>query len=308
VTAKSGRNLPPFGDRRHGRVGLLGGSFNPAHEGHLHLSREALKRLKLDQVWWLVSPQNPLKSGREMASLGRRLDGARRTAAHPDILVTDVERRLGTTRTARSLAGLTRRYPNLSFVWLMGADNLAQMPQWWPWPVLPRAVLARPASAHCGGMGRRPGPISRCGVTRLRPPPSAHNTKETTIPKTQDASGSTPPDLDSMVGAILASLDDDKAQDILTIDLVGKTSIADRMIIASGTSARQVSAMAEHLVQKLRELGIRAQTEGEKHGDWVLIDAGDVVVHLFRPEVRAFYQIERIWSSPAPSKKSPKRA
>jgi ribosome-associated protein len=129
-----------------------------------------------------------------------------------------------------------------------------------------------------------------------------------TIPKTQDASGSTPPDLDTMVGAILASLDDDKAQDILTSDLVGKTSIADRMIIASGTSARQVSAMAEHLVQKLRELGIRAQTEGEKHGDWVLIDAGDVVVHLFRPEVRAFYQIERIWSSPAPSKKSPKRA
>ncbi|MGE4063725.1 MAG: ribosome silencing factor [Rhodospirillaceae bacterium] len=111
-----------------------------------------------------------------------------------------------------------------------------------------------------------------------------------------------------MVGAILASLDDDKAQDILTIDLVGKTSIADRMIIASGTSARQVSAMAEHLVEALREVGIKAQTEGEKHGDWVLIDAGDVVVHLFRPEVRAFYQIERIWSSPAPSKKSAKRS
>jgi ribosome-associated protein len=111
-----------------------------------------------------------------------------------------------------------------------------------------------------------------------------------------------------MVGAILASLDDDKAQDILTIDLVGKTSIADRMIIASGTSARQVSAMAEHLVTKLKEMGLKAQTEGEKHGDWVLIDAGDVVVHLFRPEVRAFYQIERIWTSPSPTKKPAKRA
>ncbi len=111
-----------------------------------------------------------------------------------------------------------------------------------------------------------------------------------------------------MVGAILASLDDDKAQDILTIDLVGKTSIADRMIIASGTSARQVSAMAEHLVSKLKELGVKALTEGEKYGDWVLIDAGDVVVHLFRPEVRTFYQIERIWTSPAPTKKPAKRA
>lgn len=111
-----------------------------------------------------------------------------------------------------------------------------------------------------------------------------------------------------MIGAILTSLDDDKAQDILTIDLVGKTSIADRMIIASGTSARQVSAMAEHLVSKLKGMGIKAQTEGEKHGDWVLIDAGDVVVHLFRPEVRAFYQIERIWTSPSPTKKPAKRA
>lgn len=124
-----------------------------------------------------------------------------------------------------------------------------------------------------------------------------------TIPRSDAA-----PDLDTMVGTILASLDDDKAQDILTLDLVGKTSIADRMIIASGTSARQVSAMAEHLVAKLREIGVKAQTEGEKHGDWVLIDAGDVVIHLFRPEVRAFYQIERIWSSPTPTKKSAKRA
>lgn len=104
-----------------------------------------------------------------------------------------------------------------------------------------------------------------------------------------------------MVDTILTSLDDDKAQDILTIDLLGKTSIADRMIVASGTSARQVSAMAEHIVAKLREQGLKAQTEGQKNGDWVLIDAGDVVVHLFRPEVRAFYQIERIWTPAAPA-------
>lgn len=107
------------------------------------------------------------------------------------------------------------------------------------------------------------------------------------------------PSLDQMVEAVLTSLDDDKAQDILTIDLVGKTSIADRMIIASGTSSRMVAAMAEHLVTKLKALGLKPKSEGERQGDWVLIDGGDVVVHLFRPEVRQFYNIERIWAAPA---------
>jgi ribosome-associated protein len=101
-----------------------------------------------------------------------------------------------------------------------------------------------------------------------------------------------------MVDTILASLDDDKAQDVLAIDLVGKTSIADRMIIASGTSGRMVSAMAEHLMAKLKAMGLKPQSEGQKHGDWVLVDAGDVIVHLFRPEVRTFYNIERIWAAP----------
>ena len=123
--------------------------------------------------------------------------------------------------------------------------------------------------------------------------------KETNIPET-----TSPVDLELLVETILTSLDADKAQDILTIDLTGKTSIADRMIIASGTSARAVSAMAEHLVIKLKELKVRPRTEGEKHGDWVLIDAGDVIVHLFRPEVRLFYNLERIWAAPAqPAKK-----
>ncbi len=107
-----------------------------------------------------------------------------------------------------------------------------------------------------------------------------------------------------MVKTILASLDDDKAQEVLDIDLVGKTTIADRMIVASGTSGRMVSAMAQHLVTKLKDLGVKPRSEGEQHGDWVLVDAGDVIVHLFRPEVRAFYSIERIWQNAAltPSK------
>ena len=138
MTAKSGRKTfsappPSFGDRRRRRVGLLGGSFNPAHDGHLHISREALKALKLHQVWWLVSPQNPLKPAKGMAPLTKRLDTARAIARDPRILVTDLECRLGVNRTALTLKQLARRYPNISFVWLMGADNLAQTPRWWRW-------------------------------------------------------------------------------------------------------------------------------------------------------------------------------
>ena len=97
--------------------------------------------------------------------------------------------------------------------------------------------------------------------------------------------------------AILTKLDDDKAQDIVLIDLRGKSAMADAMIIASGRSHRHVGAIADHLLRTLKDLGLgKARVEGLPHCDWVLIDAGDVIVHLFRPEVRAFYNIEKIWS------------
>lgn len=130
------------------RIGLLGGSFNPAHDGHRHISLVALRRLQLDQVWWLVSPQNPLKPVSEMADLPTRLSVARRIARHPRIRVSDLETRLGTQFTCDTLAALRRRAPATGFVWLMGADNLAQMPSWRNWQtimaLMPVAVLDRP--------------------------------------------------------------------------------------------------------------------------------------------------------------------
>ena len=100
---------------------------------------------------------------------------------------------------------------------------------------------------------------------------------------------------------ILNKLEDDKAEDIVAIDLLGKSPIADAVIVASGRSARHVNALADHLLRALKEAGFgRAQVEGLPAADWVLIDAGDVIVHLFRPEVRAFYQIEKIWSVDSP--------
>jgi ribosome-associated protein len=99
---------------------------------------------------------------------------------------------------------------------------------------------------------------------------------------------------------VLSSLDDDKAEDVVRIDLHGKSEIADAMVIASGRSSRQVQSIAEKLLERLKEqLGIVARVEGKTSGDWVLIDAGDVIVHVFRPEVREFYQLEKMWL-PAP--------
>ncbi|MGH7123366.1 MAG: nicotinate-nucleotide adenylyltransferase, partial [Stellaceae bacterium] len=108
---------PSLASRARRRIGLLGGSFNPAHRGHLHVSLEALKRLDLDQVWWLVAPQNPLKPTKGMASLEERLASARQLVRHPRIAVTDLEARLGTRYTADTLRELRRRFPNTRFVW-----------------------------------------------------------------------------------------------------------------------------------------------------------------------------------------------
>ena len=139
VAATLGHRLPPPG----AKIGLLGGSFNPAHEGHLEISLEALRRLGLDEVWWLVSPQNPLKPAKGMAKLAARLAEAETLARHPRIRVTALESALGTRYTADSVSALTRRFPRVRFVWLMGADNLVQLASWHQWPhILNTVVIA----------------------------------------------------------------------------------------------------------------------------------------------------------------------
>ncbi|WP_375380649.1 nicotinate-nucleotide adenylyltransferase [uncultured Sphingomonas sp.] len=137
------------GGRPGRRVGLLGGSFNPAHGGHRAITLAAIRALALDEAWWLVSPGNPLKDGRaDMAPLSARLASARRQARRAPIRASDVEARLGTRYTVDTLRALVRRHPRIRFVWLMGADNLAQFHRWRDWRgiarTVPIAVIARP--------------------------------------------------------------------------------------------------------------------------------------------------------------------
>ncbi|MDA0675583.1 MAG: nicotinate-nucleotide adenylyltransferase [Proteobacteria bacterium] len=151
----------PAGDVAPRRVGLLGGSFNPAHAGHVHISRLALERLGLDEVWWLVSPQNPLKPTTGMAPLAERLANARAVAG-PGVRVTDLEALLGTRYTADTVAAVRRRWPGVRFVWLAGADLLLEMPRWRRWRhlfrLVPIAVFARGPLVYravCGRAARR---------------------------------------------------------------------------------------------------------------------------------------------------------
>ena len=330
------------------RIGLLGGSFNPAHGGHLHISLLALHRLDLDEVWWLVSPQNPLKPLKGMAPFAKRLASAEALAkGQPRIKVTAIETALGTSYTADTIAALEGRFPHTRFVWLMGGDNLAQLSRWERWVELmrrvPVAVFDRPQTALRALAGKAAQRFARARVpseaarglaemeppawaffhTRLDPRSATEIRKrrvtrarksvekpQEPVEKTTEKATITalPPrrrrkaraaDQPLLLPVILASLEDGKAEDVVTIDLAGKTDIADFMVIASGRSARQVTALTDHLLEALPKKW-RSSVEGKAQGDWVLIDAGDVIVHLFRPEIRAHYNLEKMWGAATP--------
>ncbi len=140
--------LPPFAPGL--RVGLFGGSFNPPHQGHRAASLLALRRLRLDCVWWLVSPGNPLKDKAELAPLADRMSAAQKIASHPRIKISGIEAAIGTTYSFETIAWLKQRCPGVHFVWIMGADNLAGLDRWRRWrdlvSLVPIAVIDRPGS------------------------------------------------------------------------------------------------------------------------------------------------------------------
>ena len=132
------------------RIGLLGGSFNPPHEGHALITRLALRRLALDRVWWLVTPGNPLKSLTGLAALNARIEAARQLDVGPRVVVTDIEAQINSRFTYGTLRWLKRRAPGIHFVWIMGADNLGQFHLWRHWrsiaDLVPIVVVDRPGS------------------------------------------------------------------------------------------------------------------------------------------------------------------
>jgi len=273
-----------------------------------------------------------------MAPFTARLEGARvAAAAHPRIIATDLESRLGSSHyTADTLKIFRRRFSALRLVWLMGADNLVQLPRWERWNeifrAVPIAVFDRPSysikalsglaakrySRHRVPLSgarwlaeKRPPawvffhtPLDARSATRIRSrrklaQDEIHTEQRTQLSTITALSPSTnSADLHqsnpAILDLILQSLDDGRAEDIVTINLAGKTTIADQMVIASGSSTRQVLALTERLEEALARRA-RLSIEGKTQGDWVLIDAGDVIVHVFKPEIRAHYNLEKMW-------------
>lgn len=148
VTPSSNIKNIPFSLAHGSRIGLFGGSFNPAHEGHNHVARLALAKLDLQEVWWLVSPQNPLKDAEDASHFQSRMMQTIEVANHPRFRVSDLEKRLGTRFSIDIIRILINRFPNARFVWIMGADNFIQLPRWHAWESImreiPVAVFARP--------------------------------------------------------------------------------------------------------------------------------------------------------------------
>lgn len=163
-------------------VGLFGGSFNPPHDGHKLVADIALRRLGLDQLWWMVTPGNPLKSGNGLAPLAERLQASEALARNPRIKVTAFEQTLGTAFTARTIAHIVRRHPDVRFVWVMGADNLAGFHRWQQWKTIARSVpivvIDRPGStlAYLSSKAARTFHYARIGegdakmLARMKPP------------------------------------------------------------------------------------------------------------------------------------------
>ncbi len=175
------RGIPPYTNGM--RIGLLGGSFNPPHLAHRAISQFAIKRLKLDRVWWLVTPGNPLKDLGALRDLGLRMEAARQLAADPRIVVSCLESVIGTRYTADTIDYLRRRASGLRFVWIMGADNLAQFHRWQNWQRIasqvPMAVIDRPpqslralAAPAALALARYRLPEIEAGELADRPPPA----------------------------------------------------------------------------------------------------------------------------------------
>lgn len=151
------------------RVALFGGSFDPPHDGHRLVAEAAFKALKLDFVWWLVAPQNPLKA-HQPSAMEQRLAATRKLASHPKFMVTDEETRLGTKYAVDTIGALKARHPNVHFVWLMGADNLVAMHRWKHWQKLmqsvPIAVYPRPGASEKAAFSPA---ATRFSATRINP-------------------------------------------------------------------------------------------------------------------------------------------
>ncbi|WHQ47131.1 MAG: nicotinate (nicotinamide) nucleotide adenylyltransferase [Candidatus Midichloria sp.] len=301
------------------RVGLLGGSFNPAHSGHLHVSLKAIELLNLECVIWLVSPQNPLKSNM-WNSLDRRVLYARLIARNEKrIIVSDVEKSFPTTYTSETIKILKNTYPHVKFVWMMGADNMLQVHKWYNWKDIfesvfvavfdreeyAEEVIASEASKCYNMIDIALEDFKKNNLDKrhwyffriLKSPLSSTMLREVCQYKDfrEHEKIIDMKDIDYIKDVVLNSLGRDQADDIKVCDLTNKVDLARYLVIASGRSNRHVTSMIENLMERLKNINVPSTTSGLEEATWVLLDAGDIIVNAFMPEYRAIYKLEELW-------------
>ncbi len=300
------------------KVGLLGGSFNPPHVGHLHISELALKYIDLDYVVWLISPHNPLKKRNVYQPFDIRVKQCALLVENNEkIIISDYERKICNNYTVKTLISLKKEFPNWNFTWIMGADNLLSLHMWHEWHKLNLyaniAVFDREYSLELVKKSIAVQYFNNIIYTNHKIKLDVHKNhcyfftsknlnisstaiRETLMDYTNSISQSREHAM-KLKTDIMEMLDQYKASDIVAIDLQNKADFAHYLVIASGQSSRQIASMAEKLALYLKqEHGMyNLNIAGRENSNWIVIDAIDVIVHLFKPEERHRYNLEKMW-------------
>lgn len=309
--------LRSLGISENSRVGLLGGSFNPPHYGHIHIAQMALNMLGLNYVVWLLSPRNPMKYTDELRPFDMRMQLCEKMLEQEkSILVSDFERQslINDSLTFSTLSKLQTLYPSTLFTWIMGADNLEHFNKWEGWrgivSMVPVVVLNRDEYlSNFKGSNTYHGVkvvwITEESSINILEPNTIYllETPNVDISSTKIRNNHMLLNKENTANSdfahtlkqfIVSSLESDNAQDIAEIDLLGKADFARYMVVVSGNSSRHIKSMAENLRVKLKQdMGILANiSSGE---NWIAIDALDIIIHIFRPQEREKYSLEKMW-------------
>lgn len=296
-------------------IGILGGTFDPPHAGHLYISHQAIELLNLDSVVWFVSPQNHLKD--ESSSFKDRFEMCKQfVKKEKEIQVSDFEKDYLNCNTAKTLEELSKIYPNTKFVWIMGVDNLPNFHKWQNW----EKILEHSFVAIFDRKGYSDAIIDSSLYKRF---PCVEFHDRITIQKgywcyikvpTYDISSTELREMSKQVKSrkrqvqsssfedelkdfLVKLLDENKAEEISVIDLKDKADFARYMLIATARSRRHVEALADNIIFELKHdkgmIGITAEGKGSE--GWIVVDAYDVIVHIFTSESRSVYNLEQIW-------------
>lgn len=303
------------------KVGVLGGSFDPPHLGHIYISDKAIELLGLDYIIWIVSPQNPMKDRQIESTYEVRAEACASLAQnHTKIMVSDFELQFGIKYTFDTLEQLTSMFPEAHFIWLMGADNMLNFHKWYKWQqildLVDIAVFNRnnigdkvfDSEAALFFKEKNAIVISHDDKKTLSQEHKCYlfmiesfNISSTEIRNSMNKNSNNAPSeySEELKNFIVKFLEDKKAEDVLAINMTQKTNFADYMILASGSSARHINSLAENLQLELKKefnlYGLNIAGKGTS--DWILIDVGPIVVHIFKHDARSLYDLENLWNN-----------